>query len=438
VKYRIALVVVLAALSAFRIAAALAQQPPAGQGAARGAGRGAAADPNPLSVVQQLALGREMTLPAELTAAQTAAAAALVRASLTLPVNAADMAAKAQALGEAELALANARAAAFERAQRSLQPLNAAQIATYARSAAGGSAGGGGRGGAQANWETAYNNHTGFVSLFDGKTLDGWVAEQGKWDVQDGTIHRHQTLEPKNFVDFGQYHIYYNEVFTDFDLKVEFKIKSGNAGIQYRGRLESALHAQDGEPPRAPGGGSGGGGAIIPLRNVAAAMADPLGKPLPANIKTLDDALAAGLLPKGPLYGNGTGHPWQVSGYQFDIYDSPSGNTGSIYEGQGRGVMANTGEVLYLSADANNNSVRTILGRTSDVTGPQYYKQGEWNQVEVIARGNTLVHMLNGKVFCLVIDDDPGRRALKGIISLQLEGPADNEVWYRNIWLKKL
>ena len=27
---------------------------------------------------------------------------------------------------------------------------------------------------------------------------------------------------------------------------------------------------------------------------------------------------------------------------------------------------------------------------------------------------------------------------LKGIVSLQLEGPADNEVWYRNIWLKKL
>ena len=85
-------------------------------------------------------------------------------------------------------------------------------------------------------------------------------------------------------------------------------------------------------------------------------MADPLGKPLPANIKTLDDALAAGLLPQGPPYGNGTGHPWQVSGYQFDIYDSPTGNTGSFYEGQGRGVSANTGEVLHLTADANNNA----------------------------------------------------------------------------------
>ena len=179
--------------------------------------------------------------------------------------------------------------------------------------------GGGGRGGAAASWETAYYDHTGFIQLFDGKTLNGWDGEAGKWDVQDGAIHRHQTLVPKNFVDFGQYHIHYNEVFSDFDLKVEFKIKTGNAGVQYRSRLESGVHAQDGEPARAGWRRWPGGGVAIPLRNVAAAIADPLGKPLPANIKTLDDALAAGLLPQGPPYGNGTGHPWQVSGYQFDI-----------------------------------------------------------------------------------------------------------------------
>jgi len=412
---------------------------PAGGG--RG-GRGGAPDPNALSVVQQMALAREMAIPAALTAAQAAAASALVRASLTTPLNQSDVDAKARALADAELALADARAAAFERVQKSLQPLNAAQVATYAAGMTAGGGGGGrgalGAGGAAGGWEAVYNDHTGFTQLFDGKTLTGWDGEAGKWDIQDGAIHRHQTLEPKNFVDFGQYHIHYNEVFSDFDLKVEFKIRSGNAGIQYRGRLESGIHAQNGEALRPSAAGAPGGGGDIPLRTVVAAMADPLGKPLPANIKTLDDALAAGLLPKGPPYGNGTGHPWQVSGYQFDIYDSPTGNTGSFYEGQGRGVSANTGEVLHLTADANNNVVKTILGRTSDLTGPQYYKQGEWNQVEIIARGNTLIHMLNGRVFCVVVDDDPTRRALKGIISLQLEGPADNEVWYRNVWIRKL
>jgi hypothetical protein len=407
---------------------------------AQPAGRGGQAG-TPLSVTQQLTLTREMEVPAALTSAQAAAAAALARASLTVPANPADLTARANDLAAAELALASARAEGFERAQKALQPLTAEQAAAYARGGAGG-----GRGGAAANWQSAYYDQTGFVSLFDGKTLTGWEAEEGKWDVQNGTIHRHQTLEPKNFVDFGQYHIHYKEVFADFHLKVEVKLTSGNAGIQYRSRLETALRAQPGEPARveAPGaagaaGARGGAGTVaIPLRNVAAAIADPLGKPLPANIKTLDDALKAGLLPEGVPYGNGTGHPWQVSGYQFDFLPTPTGNTGSFYEGQGRGVAAQTGEILLMTADANGNSVRTVLGKVADLPVQQFFKPGDWNQVEIIARGNTLIHMLNGRVFTVVIDDDASRRAMKGIISLQLEGPADNEVWYRNIWIKKL
>jgi hypothetical protein len=174
----------------------------------------------------------------------------------------------------------------------------------------------------------------------------------------------------------------------------------------------------------------------IPQRNVAASDRDPLGKALP-QYQNARRCVCGGAPAARDRHGNGTGHPWQVSGYQFDIYDSPTGNTGSFYEGQGRECRRTLAK-WSSSRRTNNNVVKTILGRTSDLTGPQYYKQREWNQIEIIARGNTLIHMLNGKVFCVVIDDDPTRRALKGIISLQLEGPADNEVWYRNVWLKKL
>jgi hypothetical protein len=407
-------------------------RPNAGQ-AQGGIASGGATGSSALSVLQQIAIAREMgRIPGAIVASQAAAATALLQASLTLPLNQADITAKAKALADAERALADERAAAFARVQQSLEPLSPTQTAAYAASLTAGNAAGG-RGG-NATWETAYDNHAGFIQLFDGKTLEGWEAEAGKWDVQDGSIHRHQTVQPKNFVDFGQLHIFYKEVFADFDLRVEFKLRSGNGGIQYRSRLESALRAQPGEPRRVDTGA-----AAIPLRNVAAAIADPLGKPLPANIKTLDDALAAGLLPEGPPYGNGTGHPWQVSGYQFDILDNYTGATGGFYEGQGRGTLANPGEVIRLSSDPlTGASVRSLVGRASDVTAPQYYKKGEWNQAEIIARGGTLVHLLNGKVFCVVIDDDASRRALKGIISLQLEGPADNEVWYRNVWLRKL
>ena len=130
------------ALCAATVIGVQAQQPAgSGQAAAAGGGRGGGPDPGALSVLQQLALNREMTIPSAITAAQTAAAAALVQASLTLPVNTAEIAAKAQALADAELALANARATGFERVQKALQPLNAAQIATYARSTIAGGAG---------------------------------------------------------------------------------------------------------------------------------------------------------------------------------------------------------------------------------------------------------------------------------------------------------
>ncbi len=61
---------------------------------------------------------------------------------------------------------------------------------------------------------------------------------------------------------------------------------------------------------------------------------------------------------------------------------------------------------------------------------------GEWNQIQIIARGNTLVHMLNGKVISVTIDDNPDFRAFQGILSLQLEG--SGQIWYRNVYVKPL
>jgi hypothetical protein len=414
------------AVFAVIIAAPLAQVPgaptaPAAPGAGRG-GRGAAPDPTPLSIIQQLALAREMTLPAALTAAQAAAAAALVEASLTLPTNQADLEAKARALAEADLAIANARAAAFERVQRSLQPLSAAQIATYSSTAG---TGRGGRGGAApaANWETVYFDRTGFTPLFDGKTLTNWERESDAWEVVDGTIHHRNT--PENVNMFGQHHIAYvgpGAVMSDFDLRVEYKVRGGNAGIQYRSRYESGLRAQDGEQLRDT--------PAARLRPVAAAMADPIGKPLPPTIKKLSDAWGTGFVPPN-TGGNGVGNPWQVSGYQFDITGA---GTGAFYEGQGRGTVGPAGDIVMLLPDNG----RVVLGKVVDLPWVQFGNEGDWNRVQIIARGNTLVHMLNGRVVTVVIDDDPARRAMKGFISLQLESPTDCEVWYRNVWVKPL
>ena len=55
---------------------------------------------------------------------------------------------------------------------------------------------------------------------------------------------------------------------------------------------------------------------------------------------------------------------------------------------------------------------------------------------EIIARGNTLVHVINGQVITVTIDDNPTERAASGILSLQLEG--SGQIWYRNVYVKPL
>jgi len=59
-----------------------------------------------------------------------------------------------------------------------------------------------------------------------------------------------------------------------------------------------------------------------------------------------------------------------------------------------------------------------------------------WQQVEIIARGNSLIHILNGQVITVSVDEDPANRAPQGIMSLQLEG--SGQVWYRNVYVRQL
>jgi hypothetical protein len=67
-----------------------------------------------------------------------------------------------------------------------------------------------------------------------------------------------------------------------------------------------------------------------------------------------------------------------------------------------------------------------------------YVKINDWNQYEIIARGGTMIHILNGQVMSVLIDDDPASSNNQpGKIGIELEGtPA--KVSVRNIWIKKI
>ena len=74
----------------------------------------------------------------------------------------------------------------------------------------------------------------GFVSLFDGKSLDGWEGNPDLWSVQDGVI-RGQTKTkmgaPNTFL------IYKGDEPANFELRAKFKLTAGNSGIQYRSKI---------------------------------------------------------------------------------------------------------------------------------------------------------------------------------------------------------
>jgi hypothetical protein len=76
-----------------------------------------------------------------------------------------------------------------------------------------------------------------FISIFDGKTLEGWEAFPAKtstgWTVKDGLIHGQSDGGPESYLGYTR------EEFGDFELKLEYRFLSdeANSGVQVRSRL---------------------------------------------------------------------------------------------------------------------------------------------------------------------------------------------------------
>jgi hypothetical protein len=129
-----------------------------------------------------------------------------------------------------------------------------------------------------------------------------------------------------------------------------------------------------------------------------------------------------------------------MKGYQFDI-DGEKRNTGTTrhtannYEERGRTFMALRGQLTRATPDGKR-MILSSLGDYNDLA--KFIKNGDWNQVHIIAKGNVIVHMLNGHVMSILVDDDEKNRAMEGKLGVQVhQGPA-MKVEYRNFMLKKL
>jgi Domain of Unknown Function (DUF1080) len=126
---------------------------------------------------------------------------------------------------------------------------------------------------------------------------------------------------------------------------------------------------------------------------------------------------------------------WVLKGYQADI-DFENRYTGQIYEERGREFLAMRGQAVYIP-DGGRPKVIGHLQQTADEL-KAVIKTNDWNQLHLVARGNTTIQILNGGVMSIVIDDDSKNRALKGLLGFQIHRGPPMKVEFRNIWLKEL
>ena len=222
-----------------------------------------------------------------------------------------------------------------------------------------------------------FNDHTGWVQIFDGKTLKGWDGSPDVWHVEDGAIVGESSPEhPSGTTNI----IWRGGEPANFELKVEMKLEGSgaNGGIQYR--------SQNISPP------------------TEKARARKYAK-------------------------------WDLRGYQAD-FDYGNQYTGQLYEqGTGRGIIAWRGQMVETDQGKRPRLLAT-LGTSDELKA--FIKPGEWNQYEVIADGNTLIHIINGHVMAILVDNDPTFSQSKGLIGFEIEGGGVVKISQRNVWLKQL
>ena len=125
---------------------------------------------------------------------------------------------------------------------------------------------------------------------------------------------------------------------------------------------------------------------------------------------------------------------WVVGGYQADM-DGQNQYTGILYDERGRGILAIRGQKTVVGDDHRPKLVEQF-GDADELA--KVIKSRQWNEYQIIARGNHLVQKINGRLMIDVTDNDTKNRKLEGILALQIHAGDPMKVQFRNIRLKQL
>ena len=125
-----------------------------------------------------------------------------------------------------------------------------------------------------------------------------------------------------------------------------------------------------------------------------------------------------------------------VGGYQAD-FEVGTTYSGILYEEKmTRGVMAARGEKVVWGEDGK----KQVVGKTEKTTKEiqESIKKGDWNEYVVIVKGDHLQHFINGNQTVDVVDKDPKKQVMSGILALQLHAGPAMRVQFKNIRIKTL
>ncbi len=213
---------------------------------------------------------------------------------------------------------------------------------------------------------TASADDEGFRSIFDGKTLDGWDGDPKFWSVEDGAMTGETT--PDNPTPGNTFIVWRGGTPADFELKVEYRLRNHNSGIQVRSF----------EKP------------------------DEWGR-------------------------------WVIGGYQADIAEAKQFD-GILYGERFRGILCMRGDKTVIGEDHKPK----IVGKLGDPTELlSHVKPNDWNEYHIIAKGNRLIHSVNGHQMVECTDDDVEMRRADGLLAFQLHAGPPMKVQFRNIRLKE-
>ena len=125
-----------------------------------------------------------------------------------------------------------------------------------------------------------------------------------------------------------------------------------------------------------------------------------------------------------------------VNGYQGDF---EVGNTysGILYEeGKTRGIMCQRGEKVVFGEDGK----RTVAGKTEKTSKEiqDSIKKNGWNDYVIIAQGDHLQHFINGNMTADIVDKDPKKQALSGILAFQIHAGPEMKIQFKNVRIKTL